>query len=199
MSLSKLPEIVKDRKAWHAAVHEVAKSQRRLSDWTVTPSDQKDPEPINLGYVTKTERNHRIVHGESKGWIWVFFHAFQNWAAVSECPDPLARVSHKHEECGLLALPHQWNRQNPSKQRGFSKCRSARPPNLSQDAGPRHEEWPLYFPLSRMRSSRCMIKVIYSVNICYMPVLYEVLSKNWAIWKFHTSFRASVFIGRHSI
>jgi len=27
MSLSKLREIVKDRKAWHAAVHTVAKSQ----------------------------------------------------------------------------------------------------------------------------------------------------------------------------
>ena len=30
--LSKLWEIVKERKAWHAAVHEVAKSQTRLSN-----------------------------------------------------------------------------------------------------------------------------------------------------------------------
>ena len=32
MSLSKLWEIVKDREAWHGAVHAVAKSRTRLSD-----------------------------------------------------------------------------------------------------------------------------------------------------------------------
>ena len=32
MSLSKLPEIVKGREAWHVAVHGVAKSQTQLSD-----------------------------------------------------------------------------------------------------------------------------------------------------------------------
>ena len=32
MSLSKLREMVKDREAWRAAVHGLAKSQTRLSD-----------------------------------------------------------------------------------------------------------------------------------------------------------------------
>ena len=35
-SLSKFLEIVKDREAWHASVHGVAKSQAQLSDWATT-------------------------------------------------------------------------------------------------------------------------------------------------------------------
>ena len=34
MSLSELRELVTDREAWHAAIHGVAKSRTRLSDWT---------------------------------------------------------------------------------------------------------------------------------------------------------------------
>ena len=36
VSLSKLREMVKDREAWHAADHGVAKSRTQLSDWTTT-------------------------------------------------------------------------------------------------------------------------------------------------------------------
>ena len=34
MSFGKFRDLVMDREAWHAAVHGVAKSQTRLSDWT---------------------------------------------------------------------------------------------------------------------------------------------------------------------
>ena len=34
VSLSELQELVLDREAWHAAIHGVAKSQTRLSDWS---------------------------------------------------------------------------------------------------------------------------------------------------------------------
>ena len=38
MSLSKLQDMVEDRKTWHAAVHGVKKSRRQLSSWTTPPS-----------------------------------------------------------------------------------------------------------------------------------------------------------------
>ena len=41
MSLRKLQEVVKDRKAWHAAVHRVAKSWTWLSDWTPTTKERE--------------------------------------------------------------------------------------------------------------------------------------------------------------
>ena len=34
LSLSELQDLVMDREAWHAAIHGVAKSQTRMSDWT---------------------------------------------------------------------------------------------------------------------------------------------------------------------
>ena len=38
----RLREIVKDRETWHAAVHRIAKSQTRLSNWTTTRLGKKE-------------------------------------------------------------------------------------------------------------------------------------------------------------
>ena len=50
MSFSNLWEIVKNRDAWRAAVHGVARSQTWLSDWTTTRRKSRTTFPLILRY-----------------------------------------------------------------------------------------------------------------------------------------------------
>ena len=76
MSFSKLHEIVKDREAWHAAFHGVAKSWTWLSSWTATTANlwnqvtsyllPKHNGRTSLGYTSpcpkgKIERNQGVT------------------------------------------------------------------------------------------------------------------------------------------
>ena len=55
MSLSKLWEIVKDREAWCAAVHGIAKSRIWLSDWTTARSAHFSREELVKPAITKNK------------------------------------------------------------------------------------------------------------------------------------------------
>ena len=60
MSLSKLREMMKDRKAWCAAVHGVAKSRTRLSDWTTVSPSMRCPQ-LSHRADHKAENHHERV------------------------------------------------------------------------------------------------------------------------------------------
>ena len=65
MRLSKLQQVVKDREAWRAAVHGIAKAQTQLSNWTTTWYPVS-PVPIKFTY---SQVSHSSVeHCSSTAW-----------------------------------------------------------------------------------------------------------------------------------
>ena len=78
MSLSKLQELVKDREAWHAAVHGVAKSLTWFRDWTTI---------ITEDTINKVKREKK---NEEKN-LW---HAWEQ--STSSCLSPPAKSTGKY-------------------------------------------------------------------------------------------------------
>ena len=64
VNLRKLREMVKDREAWHAAVHGVTKSQTWLSNWTTKRADsQFDPSDFGVRRVSSHSKLLKVILG----------------------------------------------------------------------------------------------------------------------------------------
>ena len=100
MSLSKLQQLVMDRKAWRAAVHGVTKSQTWLSDWT----------ELSLFYligVVQMDKFQRIFKKERES-IWVLskiWIAQGAWVLMPSVPPPTSSWQSSTPSSFILQQP----------------------------------------------------------------------------------------------
>ena len=70
LSLSKLREMVKDREAWHAAVHGAARSWTQLSNQTTTQQATNKNNNLSLSYTSDVKMTLYSSYQWTRPWLW---------------------------------------------------------------------------------------------------------------------------------
>ena len=124
LSLSNLWEMLKDREAWHAAVHGITKSQTRLSDWTELNWTEGQNIIFNPFICTLVVWSQRICswplpypaplfwcHARTSSHFWSIPYSFKLWGpfllhfpALHPCPLQLLLSL-----CFMKSLPTIWH------------------------------------------------------------------------------------------
>ena len=101
MNLSKLQEIVKDRRAWHAAVHRAVKSRTWFSDWTTTMMGNFQFYHWTFGYYETPNPIH-FLSFSSLSLCWV---EQESWGECV-CSFPLGPANSKSGTLSHIILLH---------------------------------------------------------------------------------------------
>ena len=111
MSLSKLQEIVKDREAWHAKVHKVAKSWTQLSNWTTAiiqrPKIQDKGKKIRMITLQKGHTNDPKVQEKISKIIIIRELQIKPWNISTVTS--MANIENVWQLQALLKIYSNWN------------------------------------------------------------------------------------------
>ena len=111
MNLSKLWEIVKDKEAWYAAVHEVTKSQTRPSDWTTSAPHRGwrcDYDDHSWGLIKKGQRGAVLPAHWEREWSWsLLLGLSQTWKPSRRPARPGISLKEQVQMSTLLSQPRR--------------------------------------------------------------------------------------------